>query len=128
MFTLVYDSDCGPCMSFSNVVGFIDAKHAIGRVGLAEADASGLLDALPPQVRHTSFHLVSPDGEVWSGANAFPTLLGLLPGGWPASEVLSRNAAAFRLSAFVYSVLARLHDKGSCRYAPKGNLSSPAVG
>ncbi len=115
-FTLVYDSDCGPCTRFSRAVLLLDGGRRVSRMGLAEADESGILASVPPPRRHRSFHLAAPDGEVWSGPAALPTLVGLLPGGWLPSEIMARNGLAYKLGSFVYSVFSRLHDAGSCSY------------
>ena len=112
-YSLVYDSDCGPCTTFREVVGFLDARKAISFEGLAEADARGALDSLPAPARLVSFHLVSPDGIVTSGAQALPELAALLPGGRFTSRALE-NRALGRASRFAYSALSRLHGVGSC--------------
>lgn len=122
--TLVFDSGCGPCTRFRNVVGFLDAKHRMEYVGLSEADRTGMLDSVNPARRHRSFHLISPTGEVWSGPHAFPRLTSLLPGGAVLSMALAMCPPVFSSAAFAYGVLSRLHDSGSCSYTP-GGVSSP---
>ena len=114
-FTLVYDTWCGPCTRFRNVVGFLDAKKNLRYVGLKEADLSGILDRVPWARRHRSFHLVSPSGNVLSGADALPELLSLLPAGKVPSMALE-SPMVLGLAAFAYSVLSRLHDSGSCGF------------
>ncbi|MDE1854160.1 MAG: DUF393 domain-containing protein [Thaumarchaeota archaeon] len=121
MYTLVYDADCGPCTRFRKAVGFLDARDRIRFVGLNEADSSGLLEGLHPALRHRSFHLIGPSGKIWSGAEALPPLAALLPGGSPFAIVLGSSPIAFKSAAFVYSVFSRLHDTGSCSYAPGGS-------
>ena len=123
-YTLVYDSDCGPCTRFRDVVGFLDAGHRMRFVGLDVADRSGILERVEPSRRHRSFHLVSGSREVLSGAAALPRLVGLIPGGRPLSFVIGRNPLAYRLTAFVYSTFSRLHDMGSCAYQSRGPSST----
>ena len=115
MYALVYDSGCGPCTRFRNLVGFFDVKGRMKYLGLGEADQAGVLNSVDPCRRHRSFHLVSPGGEVWSGAAALPPLLGLLPAGRPVSSI-ARCPPVFAALAGAYSVMARLHDAGSCTY------------
>ncbi|MDG6982803.1 MAG: DUF393 domain-containing protein [Nitrososphaerota archaeon] len=115
-WTLVYDSDCGPCTRFRNAVGALDARKEISYVGLDGADRSGILDGISPSRRHRSFHLVAPDGTVWSGAEALAPLSGLLPGGIPLSVMIARSPLVSRCAAFVYGVFSRLHDTGACSY------------
>ena len=114
--TLVYDSDCGPCTRFRDVVGFLDAQNVMGYLGLDEAERAGILDRIPPSRRHRSFHLVTDGGDAWSGAEALAPLAALLPGGAPLSFILSRSPRASSCAAFVYGVFSRLHDAGSCAY------------
>jgi predicted DCC family thiol-disulfide oxidoreductase YuxK len=128
-FTVAYDSECGPCTRFREAVEFLDAKGSIAFVGLGQADRSGLLEPVEVSRRRASFHLISPEGRVWSGARALPPLAGILPGGSGVSYVLGRNPMAFRLAAFAYEVLSRLHDSGSCTHHPggRGQLSGKQI-
>lgn len=123
-YTLAYDSDCGPCTRFKRGVDFLDTKNRICFVGLEEADRSGLLAPIPETRRHRSFHLISPRGRAWSGAEALPPLASLLPGGGGLSFILGRSTLAFRCASVVYGVFSRLHDAGSCSYA-SGAVSLP---
>jgi predicted DCC family thiol-disulfide oxidoreductase YuxK len=117
-YTLVYDSDCGPCTRFKRAVAFLDTGNRLSFVGLDAADSSGLLAPIPPARRSRSFHLISPSGRVWSGAEALPPLASLLPGGAGLSFVMGRSTLAFSCASFVYGVFSRLHDVGSCSYTP----------
>ena len=116
VFTLVYDADCGPCTRFRNAVEFLDAGRRIRYRGLAEADAEGLLEGVAVGRRHRSFHLVSGDGETWSGAGALAPLASLLPGGRPMAFLISSSPIVSRCAAFIYGTFSRLHDAGSCSY------------
>lgn len=117
-FVLAYDADCGPCTQFKRLVGFLDVRRQIDSIPLIQADSEGLLASVPVSLRHRSFHLVAPDGNVLSGATAIPTLVGLLPGGRFASRVMTSAPGGIRTVGFVYAVLSRLHDAGSCSYKP----------
>ena len=114
--TLVYDADCGPCTKFRRIIGFLDIRRTLLFASLVDADSSGKLNTVPAARRHRSFHLVSPQGKVESGANALPGLIALLPAGRLASEAIEASPFMFRRVAFVYSVFSRLHDSGSCSY------------
>ena len=114
--TLVYDADCGPCTRFSRIIGFLDTRRTLLFASLVDADSSGMLDTVPAARRHRSFHLVSPQGKVESGANALPGLIALLPMGRLPSELIDSSPFIFRSVAFVYSVFSRLHDSGSCSF------------
>ena len=114
----MYDADCGPCTRFKRLVDFLDSYQRIGFTSLTEADGEGILDTVPALLRHRSYHLISPAGEVLSGAKAIPALVGLLPTGSLVSKLITRAPGGLRATGFVYAVLSRLHDTGSCQYKP----------
>ncbi len=87
-------------------------------MSLKRADQVGYLDDIPFNIRHSSFHLLAPDGEVFSGATAFPKLLSLLPSGMLLSKVLTTAPCGLRATDFVYGVASRLHETSSCQYEP----------
>ncbi|MDG7007177.1 MAG: DUF393 domain-containing protein [Nitrososphaerota archaeon] len=112
-YLLVYDDRCGPCTRFRNVVELLDARRRLDYAGLDEAERSGSLGPVPAPRRSRSFHLVSPDGRVWSGESAFPHLAALVSGGRVLSEAM-KVPPVFAATSFVYSVFSRLHDSGYC--------------
>jgi len=67
--------------------------------------------------RMASWHLVDHDGRVYSGGDAFPPLLRLIPGGGPVARVLaafpSLGRVAYRAVAARRSLLGRLIPAGS---------------
>ena len=115
---IVYDADCGPCSSFKQIIGFLDTKRSFEFMGLVEADSTGVLDGVPPPLRHRSFHLVGLDGTILSGARAIPTLVSLLHGGRLPSEFVVSAPGGIRAVGFIYGVFSRLHGTGSCRDRP----------
>ncbi|MDE1858807.1 MAG: DUF393 domain-containing protein [Thaumarchaeota archaeon] len=127
MFVLAYDSDCGPCTRFRRAVEFLDSRKALTYLGLDQAEAAGLLNHIPQNRRHRSFHLVASDGRVWSGAEALAPLASQLPGGRPFSFIVGTDPLAYRCAAFVYSTFSRLHDGGSCAYASGKTALTDAI-
>lgn len=117
---LVYDSYCGPCTNFKSVVRFLDPRRTIAFASLAKADELGLLEGLPLDVRHKSFHIYSPDQSPRSGAEALPLLFGLIVGSRGVESAIRTIPFGFQAVSSVYGVLSRLHDAGSC--------ASPQVG
>ncbi|HEV2137835.1 MAG TPA: DCC1-like thiol-disulfide oxidoreductase family protein [Nitrososphaerales archaeon] len=117
-YLLLYDADCGPCTKFRRAIEFFDAHRRIDYLSLTEGDERGFLDGVPTNLRHRSFHLITPDGTVLRGANALPTLIGLLPTGGSTSSFIVRAPGGLATTAFVYSVFSRLHGTGSCSYSP----------
>jgi predicted DCC family thiol-disulfide oxidoreductase YuxK len=117
-FTLVYDSDCGPCTTFSEAVGFLDPRHRVRRLSIADAEGNGLLRDMSPELRGRSFHFILADGTAKSGAEALPDLAAQLPAGGLVSKALSSSSLLFGLAVYTYAALSRLHGAGSCA-APK---------
>jgi predicted DCC family thiol-disulfide oxidoreductase YuxK len=114
-YVLVHDADCGPCTRFKQGVDFLDLHGMIGFVSIDRTQESGLLDGVPEARRHRSFHLILPNKRVESGAEALPTLMGLLPSGSAISTIVKSAPGGLTMLAFVYSIASRLHEVGSCR-------------
>ncbi len=115
-YLLAYDADCGPCTRFKRVVDFLDSRNRISFISLIEAEELGLLNKIPKSLRHASFHLIFPAGEVLSGSQAISRVIESFPSGELISRVLESAPGGPRSIAYLYSVFARLHDAGSCRY------------
>jgi predicted DCC family thiol-disulfide oxidoreductase YuxK len=117
-FILLYDAGCGPCTRFKNAIEFLDIHRKILAMSLIEGDRIGLLKEVPPNLRHRSFHLISPTGAVLSGAKALPQLIGLLPAGGMTSGFIVGAPGGLAMAAFIYTAFSRLHGSGSCSYVP----------
>jgi predicted DCC family thiol-disulfide oxidoreductase YuxK len=121
---LAYDASCGPCSRFKAVVGFLDARHRIEFESLEEADRAGLLESVAPSLRYGSFHLVafgagSSGGESRSGSKAIlPLARLLLPRGESILSLVEATPGLGDAISFVYSMLSRSHEVGSCKSAP----------
>lgn len=115
---MAYDADCGPCTRFRRVVGFLDAGRNLSFVSLAVADRTGVLEGVPARLRHQSFHLVSPGGEIQSGAEAIPALTRVLPAGRLTSWAMVTVPGGTRAARFVYGVFSRAHDSGRMCASP----------
>lgn len=121
---LVYDSDCGPCARLRRAVEFLDTRNNLDFASLVDADRSGFLDSIPPGRRHRSMHLISIKGDAYSGAQAIPRLVRLLPAGSLISPVLDSSAVTRKVVAFVCSAFSRLRDSGSCSFTSRDANSS----
>ncbi|MDP9296049.1 MAG: DUF393 domain-containing protein [Actinomycetota bacterium] len=103
-FALLFDSDCGFCRWTTDRILAWDRKRRLRPVALQDAEARELLRGMPPQHRMASWHLVTPDGRVYSAGAAVGPLLRLLPGGTP----LAVFADGFpRTTARAYAAIAR---------------------
>ena len=129
-YILIYDADCGPCTRFKRAIDWLDRYDHLCYVSLIGADGRGLLDSLPLGQRHTSFHLISPDGRIRSASEAIPGLLALLPLGGIAAYLIRTAPAGMRAVYFIYSIFSRLHNNtGSCafkQHALSGSVDGPA--
>ncbi len=115
-YLLVYDTDCGPCNRFRNAVDWLDKYNRLEYVSLHGADELGLLDRIPKNRRHRSFHLISPAGKLSSGSYAIPILVTLFPLGRCSAALINKAPRGQNIVNFVYTTLSRLHDDGSCSY------------
>jgi hypothetical protein len=84
-------------------------------VPLRKADAEGLMDGIPDELRYSAAHLLLPDGEMVSGAEAMVGLFAVLPGGRLLSSFVAGWGPSRRFSEFLYSVVSRLHSTSGCR-------------
>ena len=71
---ILYDADCGFCKwALARILAW-DSKRSLRPVPLQSAEADALLPGLDGERRMESWHLVTPDGKVWSGGEAFEPL------------------------------------------------------
>ena len=106
---VLYDADCGFC---TWVVDRLAARVAPGTleiVPLQAARADRLLDGrVDEAAKWASWHLVEPDGSLYSGGDAIPRALRHVKGG----RTIGRLSARFpRSTAAAYRVVARNRDR-----------------
>jgi predicted DCC family thiol-disulfide oxidoreductase YuxK len=101
---LLFDNDCGFCRRSVERILRWDRHGRLRPVALRDPEADELLGGMDEERKLASWHLVTPDGTVYSAGAAFPPLLRLLPGGRP----LAALAAAFpSLTERAYRYVAR---------------------
>jgi predicted DCC family thiol-disulfide oxidoreductase YuxK len=99
-----YDEDCGFCRWATGRVLAWDRRDRIRAVALADPEAERLLPGMDRERLMASWHVLGPDGRVWSAGRAVAPLLRLLPAGAPLAAV----AAAFpRITDHLYDWTAR---------------------
>ena len=87
---VLYDRDCGFCRwSLAKLLAW-DRRRRLRPVALQDPEAGRLLGDMHEEDRMASWHLITPDGAVRSGGEAFPTLLETLPGGRPLAALAGR--------------------------------------
>jgi predicted DCC family thiol-disulfide oxidoreductase YuxK len=110
--SILYDADCGFCRWSLAQVLRLDRHSRLRPVPLQDPEAETLLTGMTPDQRMASWHLVGEDGRVYSGGDAFPPLLRLIPGGGPVARVLaafpSFGRVGYRAVAARRSSLGRL--------------------
>ncbi len=120
---LLYDSDCGFCRWSVDKVLAWDRAGRIKSVELQDAEADSLLGPMDENVKMSSWHLVTPDGQVYSAGAAAPPLLRLLPGGRPLALLLAAFPAvterAYRAVAHHRDRLGRLVGQTACEVDPR---------
>jgi predicted DCC family thiol-disulfide oxidoreductase YuxK len=100
---VLYDADCGFCTWSTAKLLAWDRHGRLRPLALQDPRADVLLGGMEPERKMASWHLVDPDGRVYSGGAAFAPLLRLLPGGRAAAALAE---AAPRLTAAGYDAVA----------------------
>jgi len=87
--TLIYDGECGICRRSMELVRRWDREHRIAYVAFQDPAAARFGIALPALA--AAMHLVfpGPEPKVFSGADAAPEILKLLPGKRPLAAVFA---------------------------------------
>lgn len=105
---LLYDSDCGFCLWAIEKILVWDTRRRLRPVALQAPEADRLLPGLDSESRLASWHVVTPDGRVYSGGAAAAPLLRLLPGARPLAAVLGAFPG---MTDRAYRLVARNRDR-----------------
>jgi predicted DCC family thiol-disulfide oxidoreductase YuxK len=109
---VLYDGVCGFCKWILGGLLKLDPDRRLQPLALQRPEAGTLLAELDPELWMTSFHLVSPEGELLSAGEALPALLRLVRGGRYLAAALARfpnlTAASYRWIAEHRTGLSRL--------------------
>jgi predicted DCC family thiol-disulfide oxidoreductase YuxK len=120
---LLYDSDCGFCRWSVDKVLAWDRGGRLESMELQDAKADSLLADMDEDVKMSSWHLVTPDGQVYSAGAAAPPLLRLLPGGKPLAALLAAfpgvTDRAYRTVARNRDRFGRLVGQTACEVDPR---------
>jgi predicted DCC family thiol-disulfide oxidoreductase YuxK len=80
---VLYDEDCGSCRWTAERLRRWDREDHLAFRSIQDADASGMLSSIAPDARYGSWHVIEPDGRIWSAGAAVPRVMRRLPGGSP---------------------------------------------
>lgn len=84
---VLYDRDCGFCRwTLAQILRF-DRDRRLRPVPIQSDEGQRMLAGVPSEARLASWHLVTADGEVRSGAAGFPGLFDRLPAGAPIGRL-----------------------------------------
>ncbi|MBA3728698.1 MAG: DUF393 domain-containing protein [Actinobacteria bacterium] len=86
---ILYDADCAFCRWWTARIMTWDHHDRLRPVALQDPAAERLLPGMKPEDRMRSWHLVKPDGRIYSAGAAVPPLMRLLPGGRPLAALAS---------------------------------------
>ena len=105
---ILYDQDCGFCRwSLDRILAW-DREGRLRPVPLQDPEADRLLAGMDREERMASWHLVGPDGRVYSAGAAVAPLARLLPAGAPIAAV-ARSLPG--LTERAYRLVARNSDR-----------------
>jgi len=124
-YVLLYDRDCGICSSLSRWIRAVDIR---GRIRFESIQTGrGLLKEIPEDRMLDAWHMVAPNGQVTTGGDAVPTLVGAFPIGAGFGRLLRGSSHLMRQVHRFYAFLTRFRDRLVCRLdaAPPSARSSP---
>jgi predicted DCC family thiol-disulfide oxidoreductase YuxK len=120
--TLLYDDDCGFCRWTAAKVLRWDRGVRVRALALQHPEADALLGAMQPAQKMASWHLVTLDGAVRSGAEAVAPLARMLRGGRPiaflAETFPGLTRLAYRWVSRHRGTLGRLIGQKACSVDP----------
>jgi len=101
---VLYDQDCGVCRWTAGQLRRWDRRNGLTFRSIQTAEAGGDLDAMEPAARYASWHVIEPDGRIWSAGAAIPRVMRRLPGGGPVATLATTFPA---LTERMYGLLVR---------------------
>jgi predicted DCC family thiol-disulfide oxidoreductase YuxK len=101
-WSVLYDEDCGFRRWGVDRLLRLDRRRELEAVPIQRAEGADLLSSMTADDRLESWHVRSPGGRIWSGGEAMPVILRLLPAGKGPARVAARSSCTVdRLYRFV---------------------------
>ena len=124
-YVLLYDRDCGICSALSRWIRAVDIRRRIRFQSIQSGRA--LLKGIPEDRMLDAWHMVAPNGQVTTGGDAVPTLVGAFPIGAGFGRLLRGSSGLMVQVHRLYAFLTRFRDRLVCRLdaAPPSARSSP---
>jgi predicted DCC family thiol-disulfide oxidoreductase YuxK len=125
---VLYDRDCGFCRWAAERIRRWDARRELAFRAIQDPDADAWLSGMDESTRLATWHLVEPDGRVWSGGDAVAPLFRHFPGGSAPAAIAVRFPAvthgAYRAVAGHRGRLGELVGRDACTVDPSRVPSS----
>ena len=125
---LLYDADCGFCRWSLDKLLARDRDRRIRPVALQSPEADALLKGMDHETKMASWHLIAPDGSIYSAGAAAPKVLKLLEGGARLAKVANAlpplTGIAYRLVARNRKLLGKMIGAQACSVDPSARASS----
>ncbi|HWC74382.1 MAG TPA: DUF393 domain-containing protein [Gemmatimonadales bacterium] len=104
--TLIYDGECGICQQAVSLLKRWDREHVLRFVPFQDQSRVAQFGIALPRLA-AAMHLISPDGGVYTGADAIPELLGLFPGKRWLGSLMIMIPGVLPLARRIYAWIAR---------------------
>ena len=119
---ILFDSDCGFCRwSLSKLLAW-DRHGRLRLVALQSEQAEDFLKGMDRERKMASWHLVAPNGRIYSGGAAVPQLARLFPAGAPIAALATAfprtTDRAYRWVAGHREPLGRVLGERACAVDP----------
>ena len=119
---LLYDADCGFCRWSLDKILARDRDGRIRPVPLQSAESDVLLKGMNHDRKMASWHLVGPDGAIFSAGSAVAPLMRLLPGTKSVAAIAGAmppvTGIAYRLISRNRTRLGKLIGSQACAVDP----------
>ena len=116
-FDLLYDEECGLCRAAARAALRMAPRGRLRATGLRTERADELLPGRSQAERLRSFHLAAPTGRTWSGGDAVPATLRLVPYLRPVADAIRRTPVLRRATSSTYEWVAG-HRPKVARWLP----------
>jgi predicted DCC family thiol-disulfide oxidoreductase YuxK len=125
---VLYDEDCGVCRWTADRLRRWDNRDQLTFRSIQTAEADGDLDIMEPAARYASWHIIEPDGRIWSAGAAIPRVMRRLPWGGPVATLAATfPALTDRMYGFAVrhrTRLGRMLGEQACSVDPSGTTGT----
>ncbi len=117
--TLIYDGECGFCRKWVDQIRKYDAAQKIKFLPCQSEERKQHFPQILEENCLKAMHVVLPDGQIFSGADAAPHVLAVLPR-WQRCASLFKIPGVLLIARPVYRLIARNRHRLACDLPSKG--------